>query len=266
MRRDTIPESAENTNPDMSSSDSKVIDGIIADLRITIDQLAINFNIAKNLILELARRFDETKRCEQSQICRKIKEILQDKINEGKITAKWIEECLPQGYKRRYTKSEVTSLLKQPKRDAAEQQLNNKDIIVVDAQGGKSFLTNVNGCNDNGDGDGANDNNLHNKDETKQGPNQEFAYENTSFGDYNKHQAICSENYELKQAVKRLTSIVTADKISATEIEFRIHKAKYEYVKAAMESSRDSIYITFDKSGILQHADSDIFREKLRND
>jgi hypothetical protein len=261
MRHDTTPESAENTNPEMSSSDSKIIDNIIADLRNTIDELAINFNTAKNLILELASRFDETKRCEQSQICRKIKEILQDKINEAKITAKWIEECLPQGYKRRYTKSELTSLSKQLKRNAAEQQLKNKDIIVVDAQGGKSVLTNVNGCNDNGDGDGgANDNNLHNKHETKQGPNKEFAYENTSFEDYDKHQSVCSENYELKQAVKRLTSIVTADKISATEIEFSIPKAKYEEVKAAMESSRDSISVTFDKSGVLQRADSDIFK------
>src|SRR5215212_6579475 len=124
MRRDTIPESAENKNSDMSSSDSKIIDGIITDLRTTIDQFAIDFNTAKNLILELARRFDETKRCEQSQICRKIKEILQDKIKEGKITEKWIEECLPPEYKRRYARSEVSSLSKQSKRNAeSEEQL-----------------------------------------------------------------------------------------------------------------------------------------------
>jgi hypothetical protein len=109
MIPDPISEANETTNL-MSSPDRKIIDGIIADLRTTIDQIAIDFNAAKSLILELARQLDETKQCEQSQICRKIKEILQDKIKAGKITEKWIEECLPPEYKRRYAKSEVSSL------------------------------------------------------------------------------------------------------------------------------------------------------------
>ncbi len=64
MSPNPIPESSEYANPDISSSDSKIIEGIIADLRNTIDQLAIDFNTAKNLILELARRLDEIKRRE----------------------------------------------------------------------------------------------------------------------------------------------------------------------------------------------------------
>jgi hypothetical protein len=240
----------------MSSSDSKIIDGIIADLRITIDQLAINFNIAKNFILELARRFDETKRCEQSQICRKIKEILQDKIKDGKITEKWIEECLPQEYKRKYAKSEVSSLSKQTKRNTESEQPENRDKILVDAQGGESFLTNVDGRND------SDDSHFHNY-QIESGPSKEVTNQNIASDDDNKYEAVCSKNYEAKQAVKRLTSIVTDDKISATEIEFTIPKAKYEEVKSAMKNSRDSISVTFNKSGILQRADSDILREKL---
>ena len=261
MRRDTIPESAENTNPDMSSSDSKIIDGIIADLRTAIDQLAIDFNTAKNLILELARRFDETKRFEQSQICRKIKGITQDKIKDGKITEKWIEECLPQEYKRRYAKSEVSSLSKQAKRNVAKQRRKNKHIIVARAQGAKSVLTTIDSHNDNG----ANDNhsNLYNEDEIEQRPNKKISNQNTGSEDDDKYQALRSEIYELRQALKRQTSIRTADKISATEIEFTIPKSKFKEVKSAMESSRDSISVTFDKSGVLQHADPDIVREKL---
>ena len=72
------------------------VENIIAKLRVIIDELDKNFADAKNLILELARLLDETKQSEQIQICRKIKEMLKDKINEGKITEKWIEECLPQ--------------------------------------------------------------------------------------------------------------------------------------------------------------------------
>ena len=47
------------------------------------------------------------------------------RIREGKITAKWIEDCLSPEYKRKYTtKSEDTSLSKE-----------NMKEIEVDAQG-----------------------------------------------------------------------------------------------------------------------------------
>jgi hypothetical protein len=38
------------------------------------------------LILELARQLDEEKLCDRNHISRKIKEILKDKIQAGKIT------------------------------------------------------------------------------------------------------------------------------------------------------------------------------------
>jgi hypothetical protein len=60
MILDTLPESIENTYS-VVSSDGKIIEGIIADLRIVIDELDMNFANAKSLILELARRLDETK-------------------------------------------------------------------------------------------------------------------------------------------------------------------------------------------------------------
>ncbi|HEX6029653.1 MAG TPA: hypothetical protein VFY64_11485, partial [Nitrososphaeraceae archaeon] len=123
------------------------------------------------------------------------------------------------------------------------------------AQSAKSVLTTIDSHNDNGADD--DDRNLYNDNEIEQGPNKEIANRITAFGDCD---VLRSENYELKQTVKRLTSIVTADKISATEIEFTIPKAKYEELKSAMESSRDSISVTFDKSGIVQRAEPDIFR------
>src|ERR1043166_4385303 len=92
------------------------IENIIAKLRGVIDELK-NFADAKSLILELARHLDETRQCEGTQICRKIKQMLTDKINEGKITGKWIEECLPQEYKRKYAKkSELSSLSRNVKK------------------------------------------------------------------------------------------------------------------------------------------------------
>ena len=88
---------------------SKRLEQIIIDIRLAIDQIDSSFKNASDLILELARILDESGECERRSISRKIKELLADKIQEGKITAKWIHDCLPSEYKREY-KREVTSL------------------------------------------------------------------------------------------------------------------------------------------------------------
>ena len=103
------------------------IEALVVNLRAVIDALDRNFASAKSLILKLARLLDETKQCNQSQICTKIKEMLAEKIKEGKITKKWIERCLPQEYRRRYTKSEQSSLSGKAK--------NLEKIIIVDNKG-----------------------------------------------------------------------------------------------------------------------------------
>ena len=98
---------------------------IIVRLKLVVDQLSSNFVKAKDLIHELARHLDESKLCERDQVSRKIKKILKEEIKEGKITAKWIEDCLSPEYTRKYTpKSEVSSLSKE-----------NRKEIVVDASG-----------------------------------------------------------------------------------------------------------------------------------
>ena len=97
------------------------IKSIIASLRVVVDQIHSDFKQAKELILEMARRLDEEGLCERNHISRTIKKILEDKIKEGKVTEKWIEECLPQEYKRQYIKSELSSLSKeQPKHQIIE--------------------------------------------------------------------------------------------------------------------------------------------------
>src|SRR5689334_15142429 len=92
-----------------TSSSANQVKHIISRLRTAIDELDRNFNHVKDLILELARQLDEAKEIEQEYVCRKIKELLKDKIEEGKITEKWIEESLPSEYKRKYSKSELSS-------------------------------------------------------------------------------------------------------------------------------------------------------------
>jgi hypothetical protein len=89
--------------------DAKRLEQSIINLKLAIDQIDSSRKNARDLILELARTLDESGECERRSISRKIKELLADKIQEGKITAKWIHDCLPLEYKREY-KREVTSL------------------------------------------------------------------------------------------------------------------------------------------------------------
>ena len=82
------------------------VKSIARNLRIAVEQMHLGLTKAKELILETARQLDEEHVEEQANICKKIKEILKDKIHEGKISEGWIEECLPREYKRKYTKTE----------------------------------------------------------------------------------------------------------------------------------------------------------------
>jgi hypothetical protein len=213
---------------------SDILNGIIADLRVLIDQIDNNSKTFKELLLEVARGLDEDGQCETSQICTKIKNILKDKIEEGKISEKWIEECLPPHYKRKYTKSELSSLSRQAKENIAkeEEMKKTKNLIGVDTRGrSAAFVDASNITNDS----------------------------HTVFKNEDEVTALRTENYELKEALKRQTSLLSAEEIQAVETRFTIPKEKYEEVKTAMETSKDSVYIVCDRSGIMQRAEPDIY-------
>ena len=138
---------------DSSSNDQ--VENIVMRLKVTIELK--NFTNIKDLILELAQVLDETKQYEKkSQICRKIKGMLKDKISEGKITCKWIEECLPSQYKRKYQpdnnnnsmKSELSSLShskeyqgqKYGEDNCKKDALKTTEKILIDSWGRQSNL------------------------------------------------------------------------------------------------------------------------------
>ena len=82
----------------------------IKELKKAIEGLHLHTKLARDLIHELARIMNESKQVKMHEISIKIKEYLKEEIDQGKITTKWIEECLPDDYKRKYTKSEASSL------------------------------------------------------------------------------------------------------------------------------------------------------------
>src|SRR5215831_13007591 len=107
--------------PFASDSFPQDINNRIAKLKIVIDHIDSPRNFARDLIHELARQLDERRLCERNQISRRIKKILEDKIQDGKITKEWISECLPEDYKRKYTKCKL-SLLSKPEEDKDTEQ------------------------------------------------------------------------------------------------------------------------------------------------
>jgi hypothetical protein len=105
----------EELTPDSFPQDIK---DIIARLRIIVDHIDSPRNLARDFIQKLARSLDERKLCEKGRISVMIKGILQDKIQAGKITERWIRKCLSREYKRGYEgdkgKRELSSLSKKP--------------------------------------------------------------------------------------------------------------------------------------------------------
>ena len=128
-----------------SNSFPQDIKSIITKLRITVDHIDSPRNYARDLIHELARQLDERRLCERGRISIKIKEILKDKIQAGKITKEWISECLPEDYKRKYTKtkSKLSLLSKQykekdiqpPAKQDQEELATLKEKVLVNASG-----------------------------------------------------------------------------------------------------------------------------------
>jgi hypothetical protein len=76
--------------------------------------------------------------------------------------------------------------------------------------------------------------------------------------DHNKQNTLILENSELKESLRRRTTLLSADQIPANEITFIVPKEKFNQLNEAMEISRDSIRLVFDKSGMLERAESDV--------
>ena len=194
-----------------------------------IDQIDSDFKQARELILEIAKRLDEEGLCERNEISRTLKKILRDKIQEGKVTEKWIEECLPPEYKRTYVKSELSSLSKQKKRQLVEVSAGGKHTLLGDGNG-VIQLTKVQPPN-----------RMESDDKLKQ------------------KQALTKENEELREVVPRQTTMHSTDHVSQSELELIVPKSGYDNLRHAMHKSENLIYLIFDKSGTFMHTRPDIF-------
>jgi uncharacterized protein YnzC (UPF0291/DUF896 family) len=214
------------------------IEAVVVDLRAVIDDLDRNFASAKSLILKLARLLDETKECKQGQICTKIKEMLADKIKEGKITKKWIERCLPQEYRRRYVKSEQSSLSGKAKK--------LEKIIIVDNKGktiaGDEPLPYNSSTIDS--------NSAFTQSERRDAiqPIHKKQDEDVLKGDDGDGDEACSRSQESEEAPGKVPIRESEHLLASAEIKFTIPKDRYEEVKTAMCNGSNCCYLIFDRN------------------
>ena len=209
---------------DSIQNDEQEINGIIVDLRQVIDQLSLNKTSARDLIQELARRLDENKQCEQGQICKRIKEILKDKIQERKITEKWIEECLPKEYKRNYVKSELNSLSNSPEK------------ILVNSQGKTITEPKAEPANDN------------------------INVKNPSI--CHNCELLETENLQLREALESKTQLITAEKLLENgERKFVILKRHEAEIIDALQKCNTNCNLVFSSEGMLDRIEPDTLQE-----
>jgi hypothetical protein len=172
--------------------------------------------------------------------------MLNDKINEGKITGKRIEECLPQEYKRKYTKSELSSLSRYAKK---------RGKILVDNQGRS--------LSESSSYESSNIDNIAHvaytqtqgrdrKNQTlqKDTPNNLGISEN----DYGCH---CISVREWEGAFRKALMMTQDEPLSGAEIKFTIPKERYEEVKTAISNGSNCCYLIFDRNtGLLLRSES----------
>ena len=175
--------------------------GVITDLRTVIDEYDSKVKKSKELILDLCSRLDREKVCEQNKISQIIKEILKDKIKEGKITAKWIEQCLPTEYKRKYSiKSEESSL-----------STKKQGLISITNAGKEGKIDDISIQ-------------YHKKELT-----------------YPVDQSDKIQTYELKEALRKQKQFVSGDQIFSEESVFHIQQEQFQLVNEVLEKSNKPI-------------------------
>lgn len=217
------------------------IHGIIVDLRAVVDSLDDKFKKFQDIILELAKRLDEDKICERSQISQAIKKILQDKIKEGKISSKWIEICLPKEYKRKYNdknidESQLSSL------SVNDQETNKEEILLVQNPKSNS-LENIEGQV------GWIESKL--KDKTLD--NSKLAKLEVNGCDLCRD--VFAENIELKEALKKNSEFLSAQRLKN---EINIPKEKFNDVISEINKNNQFLNIKFDIYGNILSIKSDI--------
>ena len=256
------------------------VKSIARNLRLAVDQMHLGLTKAKELILETARQLDEEHVEQQAKICKKIKEILKDKIQEGKISEGWIEECLPREYKRKYARTESQqnhlSEVQQPELVVSTKgnQISQSDKPSdIDSKAPDTKVMSPlferqedqSPSADEASPAAVEDESSYNqlKTNTKSFTVDDFAPSVPSHKQTRQECSSClelqDEVIQLREALRR-RSMPTADQIPATGLGCRIPKEKYEIVRDAMDKSKSAIFVECDESKEFVRAEPDMYQ------
>jgi len=200
-------------------------------------------------IIELAKRLSESKLYELSTISSVIKEILMDKIKEGKITERYIEKCLPSEYKRKYQKK--SEIISDSEKENEKEKLEDKKIMIT--ADGISVNEEI-------------DDNITDSDSTiKLNDNLSNPLKTGDFSENSTNEDCCSlckpiqeKNKELEEAVKSI-SLQTADKLNL--VEFRIPKERQTEINEKFNICNKEIIVQYHGSDKIILIIADLLKE-----
>jgi hypothetical protein len=213
------------------------INGIIADLKIVVENFHLECTKLRDIIQELAKRLDENKICKQDIICQSIKEILKEKIDEGKISERYIESCLPTEYKRKHIRKKIIE----------------SEICSV-SQNESASLIQMNESNNNSDYM-----NLENRHTEPQYNNNitntlpkllDVEFEGCSLC-----KDIVAQNKELREIAQKNIKFLSAEMLNNG---IKISKNKAKEIEAVSNRCKDFIYLIFDIEGNIIRIKADI--------
>ena len=230
----------QNINSDCINHPS--VNGIIADLKMLVEELHFQFTKLRDIIQELAKRLDENKICKQEIICQAIKEILKEKISEGIISERYIESCLPTEYKRKHNR---------------KKNIETEQISVSQSNQGASLIQKDESNNNSDDiklENRPSEIQLNNK-LTKNPPK----LQDTEFEGCSMCKDLIAENKELTEIVHKNIKFVSAETLNNG---IKISKNKAKEIEDVSNRCKDFIYLIFDIEGNIIDIKADIEIDK----
>ena len=219
------------------------VNGIIADLKIVVEKFHLEFTKLREIIQELAKRLDENKICKQEIVCQAIKEILKEKIADGKISERYIESCLPTEYKRKHIRKKI---------------IESEQISVSQNKG--TSLIQKDESNNNSNFENRNIEPQYNYNLTK----SLSKHHNEEFEGCSLCKEVIAENKELREIAQKNIRFFSGEMLNNG---IKISKNKAKEIEDISNRCKDFIYLIFNMEGniITVKADIEIYKDTQEN-
>jgi hypothetical protein len=182
---------------------------------------------------------DENKICKQEIVCQANKEILKEKIADGKISERYIEGCLPTEYKRKHIRKKIIET----------------EQISVSLSNQSTSLIQKDESNNNSNLENRNIEPQYNNNITKTLPKlHDEEFEGCSLC-----KDVVAQNKELREIAQKNIKFLSADMLNNGT---KISKNKAKEIEAVSNRCKDFIYLIFNMEGNIIRIKADIEIDK----